>query len=71
MTELEKQLLSALEQLQQDYSQRLDEWESAFAEWRSMCGPTQRENAVLNERVSDLSTQVLSLSEQLRRLSGN
>ncbi len=36
MTELEKQLLSALEQLQQDYSQRLDEWESAFAEWRSM-----------------------------------
>ncbi|EBK4475587.1 mobilization protein, partial [Salmonella enterica] len=24
-----------------------------------------------NERVSDLSTQVLSLSEQLRRLSGN
>ncbi|WP_146090789.1 MbeD family mobilization/exclusion protein, partial [Cronobacter sakazakii] len=38
MTELEKQLLSALEQLQQDYSQRLDEWESAFAEWRSMCG---------------------------------
>ncbi|MBK4126315.1 MbeD/MobD family mobilization/exclusion protein, partial [Enterobacter hormaechei subsp. steigerwaltii] len=31
----------------------------------------QRENAVLNERVSDLSTQVLSLSEQLRRLSGS
>jgi hypothetical protein len=56
MTELEKQLLSALEQLQQDYSQRLDEWESAFAEWRSMCGLLmQRENAVLNERVSDLS----------------
>ncbi|EDM7374211.1 mobilization protein, partial [Salmonella enterica subsp. enterica serovar Corvallis] len=25
----------------------------------------------LNERVSDLSTQVLSLSEQLRRLSGS
>ncbi|SAB06200.1 MbeB family protein [Enterobacter hormaechei] len=71
MTELEKQLLSALEQLQQDYSQRLDEWESAFAEWRSMCGLMQRENAVLNERVSNLSTQVLSLSEQLRRLSGN
>jgi hypothetical protein len=28
----------------------------------------QRENAVLNERVSDLSTQVQSLSEQLRRV---
>ncbi|WP_239986274.1 MbeD family mobilization/exclusion protein [Cronobacter sakazakii] len=50
---------------------RGSEWESAFAEWRSMCGLMQRENAVLNERVSDLSTQVLSLSEQLRRLSGN
>ncbi|MGW5900126.1 MbeD/MobD family mobilization/exclusion protein [Bacillus subtilis] len=36
-----------------------------------MSGLMQRENAVLNERVSDLSTQVLSLSEQLRRLSGN
>ncbi|PAM02631.1 mobilization protein, partial [Acinetobacter baumannii] len=29
MTELEKQLLSALEQLQQDYSKRLDAWASA------------------------------------------
>ncbi|MTH05436.1 MbeD/MobD family mobilization/exclusion protein, partial [Klebsiella pneumoniae] len=28
---MEKQLLTALEQLHQDYSQRLDEWESAFA----------------------------------------
>ncbi|MGS6285380.1 MbeD/MobD family mobilization/exclusion protein, partial [Enterobacter asburiae] len=37
-TELEKQLLTALEQVQQDYSQRLVEWESALAEWRSMCG---------------------------------
>ncbi|WP_374955356.1 MbeD/MobD family mobilization/exclusion protein, partial [Salmonella enterica] len=29
MTGLGKQLLSALEQLQQDYSKRLDEWENA------------------------------------------
>ncbi len=71
MTELERHLLNALEQLQQDYMQRLNEWESAFAEWRSMCGVMQRENAVLNVRVADLSTQVLSLREQLRRLSGN
>ncbi|MGS3293102.1 MbeD family mobilization/exclusion protein [Klebsiella michiganensis] len=42
MTELEKQLLSALEQLQQDYSKRLDEWENAFAEWRTMSGLMQR-----------------------------
>ncbi|OJH61915.1 MbeD family mobilization/exclusion protein, partial [Bacillus subtilis] len=50
MTELEKQLLSALEQLQQDYSRRLDEWESAFEEWRKMSGLMQRENAALSER---------------------
>jgi hypothetical protein len=69
MTELEKQLLSALEQLQQDYSKRLDEWENAFAEWRTMSGLMQRENAALSERVTGLSRQVQSLSEQLRRLS--
>ena len=69
MTELEKQLLSALEQLQQDYSKRLDEWESAFAEWRTMSGLMLRENAALSERVTGLSRQVQSLSDQLRRLS--
>ncbi|HBB8548071.1 TPA: hypothetical protein J4332_005234, partial [Escherichia coli] len=31
-TELERHLLNALEQLQQDYMQRLNEWESAFVE---------------------------------------
>ncbi|EKA1776771.1 MbeD family mobilization/exclusion protein [Salmonella enterica] len=59
MTELEKQLLSALEQLQQDYSKRLDEWENAFAEWRTMSGLMQRENAALNERVTDLTYRKL------------
>ncbi|PCR11198.1 hypothetical protein CQA67_31905, partial [Klebsiella pneumoniae] len=53
-----KQLLTALEQLHQDYSQRLDEWESAFAEWQKMSGLMQRENAALNERVTRLSQQV-------------
>ncbi|HHO9378420.1 TPA: MbeD family mobilization/exclusion protein [Klebsiella pneumoniae] len=62
MTELEKQLLTALEQLHQDYSQRLDEWESAFAEWQKMSGLMQRENAALNERVTRLSQQVANLS---------
>ena len=69
MTELEKQLLSALEQLQQDYSKRLDEWENAFVEWRTMSGLMQRENAALNERVTRLSQQVANLSRQLQRLS--
>ncbi|MCQ0775134.1 MbeD family mobilization/exclusion protein, partial [Klebsiella pneumoniae] len=48
---------------------RLDEWENAFAEWRTMSGLMQRENAALSERVTGLSRQVQSLSDQLRRLS--
>ena len=71
MTELEGHLLNALEHLQQDYMRRLNEWESAFAEWRTMCGLMQRENAALSERVTGLSRQVQSLSEQLRRLSSD
>lgn len=47
---METQLLSALEQ-QQDYSQRLDEWESAFGEWRKMCDLMQRGNERLSRQV--------------------
>ncbi|MEX0635090.1 MbeD family mobilization/exclusion protein [Serratia ureilytica] len=52
MTELEKQLLSALEQLQQDYSKRLDEWENAFAGMADDVWSYSTENAALNERVT-------------------
>lgn len=69
MTELETQLLSAFEQLQQDYAQQLSAWEAASSELQRMFGITQQENARLSERVSDLSRQVQSLSEQLHRLS--
>jgi len=84
MTELETQLLSALEQLQQDYSQRLEEWESTFGEWRTMCGLMQRDNARLWESTfgelrtmcglmqrdnERLSGQVTRLSQRVERLS--
>lgn len=69
MTELEKQLLSALEQLQQDYTLRLREWDGAFGELQTMFGTTQRENARLSAQVSSLSQQVERLSVQLSRLS--
>ncbi|EOX1642390.1 MbeD family mobilization/exclusion protein [Escherichia coli] len=68
MTELETHLLNALEQLQQDYMQRLSEWESAFVELQKMFSLTQRDNAMLNERVMQLSQQVQHLSEQTERL---
>ncbi|HFI9305413.1 TPA: MbeD family mobilization/exclusion protein [Escherichia coli] len=55
MTELEGHLLNALEHLQQDYMRRLNEWESAFAELQKMHAVTQQNNAILNERVVNLS----------------
>ena len=69
MTELETHLLSALEQLQQDYSRRLDEWENAFVELRQMYGSTREDNAKLSREVVALSSRVAFLSEQVKRLS--
>ncbi|GIP83991.1 hypothetical protein pm083_50780 [Escherichia coli] len=60
MTELERHLLNALEQLQQDYMQRLSEWESAFVELQKMFSLTQRDNAMLNEQVMQLSRKRLA-----------
>ncbi|WP_407227565.1 MbeD family mobilization/exclusion protein [Escherichia coli] len=69
MTELERHLLNALEQLQQDYMQRLNEWESAFVELQKMFSLTQQDNAMLNEQVMQLSQQVQHLSERTERAS--
>lgn len=69
MTELEQQLLNALDGLQQDYGQRLREWESAFEELRTMFGLTQRENGRLSQQVNTLSQQVSTLSQQVTSLS--
>ncbi|MBJ5131831.1 MbeD family mobilization/exclusion protein [Salmonella enterica subsp. enterica serovar Kentucky] len=69
MTELGGHLLNALEHLQQDYMRRLHEGESAFAELQKMHEVTQRNNAILNERVVILSQQVQRLAGQVDRLS--
>ncbi|MEI6945522.1 MbeD family mobilization/exclusion protein [Escherichia coli] len=67
MTELEIDLLNALQQLEQDYMQRLSDWESAFVELQKMFSLTQRDNGMLNERVMQLSQLVQHLSEQTER----
>ncbi|WP_284069322.1 MbeD/MobD family mobilization/exclusion protein, partial [Escherichia coli] len=43
--------------------QRLNERESAFVELQKMYSLTQRDNAMLNERVMQLSQQVQHLRE--------
>ncbi|WP_411899780.1 MbeD family mobilization/exclusion protein [Salmonella enterica] len=69
MTGRAKPVQDEFAQLQQGYWKRLDEWGNAVAEWRTMSGLMKREKAALGERVTGLSRQVQSLSEQLRRLS--
>ncbi len=69
MTELEGHLLHAVAHLQQEEMRRLHEWESAFAELPKMHEDTQRNNALLHERVVRVSQQVQRLAGQVDRLS--
>nr|WP_172684463.1 MbeD family mobilization/exclusion protein [Yersinia frederiksenii] len=69
MTELETQLLRALEQLQSEFAQHYQDWEAAFAELQEMYIITSKENAQVRQEVRSLSGQVSSLSEQLQRLN--
>ncbi|EEU1191965.1 MbeD family mobilization/exclusion protein [Escherichia coli] len=69
MTELEMHLLNALEQLQQDYTQRLKDWESAFTDLQHMFELTRQENGQLREQCDDLSQQVQRLAGQVDQLS--
>lgn len=70
MTELETQLLNALEQLQQDYGQRLSEWDGAFGELQAMFGVTRQDCARLSQQVEGLNSEVERLSKQVTSLNG-
>lgn len=76
MTEMEKQLLSALESLQHSYAQQQSEWQSSYASLQSMFDTTlnhytqnQHENARLSEQVTRLQQQVEDLNRQVINLS--
>ncbi|MCX0424832.1 MbeD family mobilization/exclusion protein [Aeromonas veronii] len=69
MTELERQLLKALESLEGGYKAQHAAWESAYSDLRLMFEATSTENLALRENVGSLSKQVLHLSEQVERLS--
>lgn len=69
MTELEWQLLKALESLEGGYKAQHVAWESAYSDLQLMFEATSTENRALRENVGSLSKQVLHLSEQVERLS--
>lgn len=66
MTDLERELLRAFEQLQAAYETQHREWESAYASLQAMFETTQRDNALLNDQVQRLSRQVNDLSEKVQ-----
>ncbi len=69
LTDLDGHLLIAFELLQQDFLRRLNACERGFAEWQMMHAVTQQNNAILIERVVNLSQQVQLLAGQVDRLS--
>ncbi len=62
-------MLNALEHLQQDYMRRRNESYSAIAELLKMHEVTQRNNAILNERVVLFTQHVHTLAGLVDRLS--
>ena len=67
MTDLERELFRALSDLQSDYVQRLNGWETASKELESMFERTSKETADLRKQVENLTGLVLSLSKQLKK----
>uniref|UniRef100_UPI001144175D MbeD family mobilization/exclusion protein n=1 Tax=Vibrio harveyi TaxID=669 RepID=UPI001144175D len=68
MTELEKQLLNAFEQLQQQHETQHKAFANAYKDLEKMFNTTLKENATLRQKVSKLSEQVNGLSVQLLQL---
>ncbi len=70
MTELETQLLSALEALQNKHEQQQAAWQEAYSALQTMFEDTQTDTKALRQSVDDLSKQVLRLASQVITLQG-
>ena len=71
MTEMEKQLLSALERLQTSYAQQQQAWQDSYSNLQRMFETTSQA-LERNDRVClNLSNQLNGLYEQVERLSSD
>ncbi|EGU9224396.1 MbeD family mobilization/exclusion protein [Shigella flexneri] len=71
MTEMERQLLSALESLQTSYEQQQQAWQDSYSSLQRMFETTSQ-TLERNGRVClNLSNQVNALHEQVERLSSD
>lgn len=71
MTEMEKQLLSALESLQASYEQQQRAWQASYSSLQHMFETTSQALERSDMVCQHLSSQVNSLREQVENLSCN
>lgn len=71
MTEMEKQLLSALESLQAGYDQQQQAWQDSYSSLQHMFETTSQALAHSDRVCQNLSSQVDSLRAQVESLSRN
>ena len=69
MTELEKTLLNAFEQLSNEHEKQVSELLNAQASLQQMFETTSHENGQLQTQVDHLSNQITDLTKQLHTLS--
>ena len=71
MTEMEKQLLSALESLQTSYEQQQQAWQASYSSLQHMFETTSQALERSDRVCQHLSSQVNSLRDQVENLSCN
>ncbi|MBJ3377335.1 MbeD family mobilization/exclusion protein [Salmonella enterica subsp. enterica serovar Typhimurium] len=71
MTEMEKQLLSALESLQESYEQQQQAWQDSYSSLQHMFDVTSQSLERSDRVCQHFSSQVNSLRDQVENLSCN
>jgi len=71
MTEMERQLLSALESLQTSYAQQQQAWQDSYSNLQRMFEITSQALEHSDRVCQNLSNQVNGLYEQVERLSSD
>lgn len=71
MTEMERQLLSALESLQTSYAQQQQAWQDSYSNLQRMFETTSQALEQNDKVCQNLSNQVNGLYEQVERLSSD
>lgn len=69
MTALERELLSALDDLRTTYAQQHEIWQNEREALQRLFIQTEEQNQALSLQLKNLSAQVTNLTKQVQRLS--